>query len=115
MAHNYYRRVLFESGGRKKNNAASLSAAQVEQVIAEQGSLSAAELLRCRVKYFTNGAVLGSTAFVNEHLQRYRKLIGSGKKTPPRALPTLSGLGALAVLRGGRRLMVSNGMVTNQP
>jgi REP element-mobilizing transposase RayT len=99
-AHNHYRQVLFGSGSRKKNNQASLSATQVEKVIVKQGSLSAAELLRCKVKYFTNGAVFGGKEFVSEQLRRYRKSIGSRKKTPPRTLPTVSGYGTLAVLRG---------------
>ncbi|MDR2463370.1 MAG: transposase, partial [Verrucomicrobiales bacterium] len=71
-AHNHYRQVLFGSGGKQKNNLASLSAAQVAKVLAEQGSLSAAELLRCKVKYFTNGAVMGGRAFVGKQLRRYR-------------------------------------------
>ncbi|MDR2463399.1 MAG: transposase [Verrucomicrobiales bacterium] len=100
-AHDYYRRLLFDSGGKKKNNLASLSAARVKKVLAAQGSLSAAELLRCRVNYFTNGAVLGGKAFVTEQLQRYRQFIGSRKKTPPRMLPNLTVSGELAVLRGG--------------
>ncbi|MDR1303961.1 MAG: transposase [Verrucomicrobiales bacterium] len=102
IAHNYYRQLLFGSGGKKQRHAASLSAAQAEEVVAEQGALSVAELLRCRAKYFTDGAVLGGKVFVSKYLRRYRQFIGSGKQSPPRSLPTVSGGDELAVLRGGR-------------
>jgi REP element-mobilizing transposase RayT len=108
-AHNHYRQVLFGGGSRRKNNQASLSAARVEKVIAEQGALSAAELLRCKVKYFTHGAVFGGREFVSEQLRRCRKRAGSRKKTPPRNLPIISGCGELAVLRGFRRALSAAG------
>ncbi|MDR1145744.1 MAG: transposase [Verrucomicrobiales bacterium] len=102
VAHNYYRQLLFGSGGEKKHHAASLSAARAEEVIAEQGALSVAELLRCRAKYFTDGAVLGGKVFVSNHLRRYRQVIGSGKQSPPRNLPAAGDYDELTVLRGGR-------------
>jgi REP element-mobilizing transposase RayT len=99
-AQRVYRLMLY--GGKKKDGAASLSAARIEKVLRDGGSLSAAELLRCRLNYFTRGAVLGGKAFVSEQLQRYRKLTGKRKHSAPRPLPLTGGLGELTVLRGKR-------------
>ncbi|MDR1303677.1 MAG: transposase [Verrucomicrobiales bacterium] len=103
-AHDGYRQILFGAGYRKKNNAASLSAERVSRVIASGGALSAAEWLRCRWKWLTNGAVLGSKEFVSLHAQRYRRLARLRRDQRPRALPAAAdGDGAgLAVLRGCR-------------
>jgi hypothetical protein len=98
-AHNYYRQLLYGSGGKAKNNAASLSAEQVNKVIKEKGSLSAAELVRCRVRYFTDGAVLGSKEFIAEQLSRYCQRTGRQENLDPQPLPTVSGMEGLATLR----------------
>ncbi|MDR1191712.1 MAG: transposase [Verrucomicrobiales bacterium] len=100
LTHNAYRRMLY--GGRRKVGVASLSAAQVEQVLRDGGALSAAELLRCRLRYFTDGAVLGSKAFVSEQLERYRQHTGRRKYILPRPLPLTGELGGLTALRGQR-------------
>jgi REP element-mobilizing transposase RayT len=102
-AHNYYRRLLYGAGGKAKNNAASLSATQVNKVIQEKGSLSAAELLRCRVRYFSDGAVLGSKEFIAEQLSRHCQRTGRRENSDPRPLPTVSGWEGLTTLRGLRR------------
>jgi REP element-mobilizing transposase RayT len=98
-AHNYYRQLLYGSGGKAKNNAASLSAEQVNKVIKEKGSLSAAELLHCRIRYFTDGAVLGSKEFVAKYLERHCQR----EHSAPKPLPTVSGWEGLATLRGLHR------------
>lgn len=47
-------------------------------------NLSRAEVLRCRCRYLTNGAVLGSKVFVLEQIVRFRSLTGCGQLTEPR-------------------------------
>jgi REP element-mobilizing transposase RayT len=73
-----YRLALFEAGGifvqqdgdEKIRNG---SAAQLfESVRLSHGKLGLREVLRCRVRYFTEGLVLGSVEFVEHHFQRYR-------------------------------------------
>jgi hypothetical protein len=44
----------------------------VESVVALKGKLPLNEILRCRVRYFTDGAILGSRAFVEEAFLRHR-------------------------------------------
>jgi hypothetical protein len=45
----------------------------VEQVVALKGALALNEILRCRVRYFTDGAIFGSRAFVEDAFQRHRE------------------------------------------
>jgi hypothetical protein len=47
---------------------------KVEEIIAAGGKLSSWELLRCRVRYFADGLLFGSQAFVERHFleQRWR-------------------------------------------
>ena len=42
--------------------------------------LGMAELLRCRVRYFTDGAVIGSRGFVEEVFQKSRERFGPKRK-----------------------------------
>ena len=73
-----YRYVLFSKGeesgldeeGRPLRKG--FSQKKVAQVIEEDGVLSEYELLRCRVRYFSDGAVLGSKEFVNEIFEAFR-------------------------------------------
>ena len=61
----------------------------VRDVIAAGGELPLNELLRCRVRYFTDGAVLGSRAFVEDVFQRHRQRFSPKRKTGAR--PMLGG------------------------
>lgn len=48
--------------------------------LARGGQISRAELLRCRVRYFTDGAVIGGRAFVNEVFHSLRDRFGPKRK-----------------------------------
>lgn len=99
-----YRTLLYGKGAFPGGDgAAGFPEAAISKVLTEQqGALSAAVVLRCRVRYFTEGAVFGTAefvrGFVNEvQRNRYRK------RAP--ALHPLEGdgLNHLAVIGGGRR------------
>jgi REP-associated tyrosine transposase len=70
-----YRKLLFQTG-----TAASKAGALVDPKIAhkvvqkDKGEIPLSDLLRCRVRYFTDGGILGSRAFVQEQFARCRKL-----------------------------------------
>lgn len=49
-----------------------VSAEKARAVLAEGGKLSPAELIRLRVRYFTDGVILGSREFVEEIFQSQR-------------------------------------------
>ncbi|MBK8475477.1 MAG: hypothetical protein IPL39_03985 [Opitutaceae bacterium] len=60
-------------------------------------------MLRCRVRYFTDAAVLGSQAFVATQLAAYRRRYGVRSRTAPRPLLPITDWGGLTALRGLRR------------
>ena len=58
-----YRKILFGIG--EENSArAGLSRERVAEVWAAGGELTLAQLLRCRVRYFSDGMALGSESFL---------------------------------------------------
>jgi putative transposase len=99
----HYREVLFGTGAGAREGAATIPAAELQRVIDEGGRLPLATVLRSRLRYFTDGAVLGSRAFVEAQLAEYRRKTGRRERTAPRALPTWMGLGDWATLRGLRQ------------
>ena len=56
------------------------------------------ELLRCRVRYFTDGAVLGSSEFVQDQFEAFRKYLSEHRKSGPRRMRG-GNWGGLTVLR----------------
>jgi putative transposase len=99
----HYREVLFGSGAGAREGAATIPAIELQRVIDEGGRLPLAAVLRCRLRYFTDGAVLGSRAFVEAQLVQYRQKTGRRERTAPRALPAWMDLGEWATLRGLRQ------------
>jgi REP element-mobilizing transposase RayT len=98
-----YREGIFGSGAGPRAGAATISTADCRRVMAEGGRLPLAAVLRCRVRYFTDGAVLGSRAFVETHLAKYRQETGRRERYRPCPLPACTDWGDLATLRGLRR------------
>ena len=63
---------------------------KVKQVLAEKGTLSQAEVLRCRVRYFSDGVVLGSREYVEQIFIGHRGFFGPKRKTGARSLRSAS-------------------------
>ncbi len=74
----------------------------VEAVLAEGGKLSRREILRCRVRYFCDGAVFGSAAFVEEVFESNRSRYGPKRKSGARKMRGAE-WGDLRVLRDLRK------------
>ena len=86
-----YRCWLFEGGQRRENEQGrtvrkGVSRERVEKVWAEGGRLSRLELLHCRIRYFTSGAVIGSRAFVDKYFNANRSRFGDRRKTGARPM-----------------------------
>jgi hypothetical protein len=90
-----YRETLFGKGSAPKEHAAAISPEQFEQALKNKTRLPLATVLRCRIRYFTDGAVLGGKAFVAQHLARYRRKFGRREGSAPRPLPPLTALRGL--------------------
>jgi REP element-mobilizing transposase RayT len=99
-----YRESLFGKGSAPKEHAASISPEQFAQVLKTNARLPLATVLRCRIRYFTDGVVLGGRAFVAQHLAHYRRRFHRRRHSAPRPLPALTDWGGeLTALRGLRR------------
>jgi hypothetical protein len=61
------------------------------------GELSLGKMLRCRVRYFTDGAVIGSGRFVNEAFAGARERFGPKRKDGARRM---RGAAAAATMAG---------------
>ena len=59
---------------------------EVAAVVETKGQLPLSEYLRLRVRYFTDGAVLGTRAFVNEIFTTFRERFGGKRKDGARPL-----------------------------
>ena len=94
-----YRQLLFGTGAGPRAHGGGVSLADFARVIKAGGQLPRSTVLRCRLRYFTDGAVLGTQTFVATQLARYRRRAGSCDRTTPRLLPQVSDWGDLATLR----------------
>ena len=75
---------------------------RVKEVIAAKGKLRIHEYVRCRVRYFVDGAVFGTQEFVEEIFQTYRSRFGTTRQSGARPMQGL-GSPALFVLRDLRK------------
>ena len=74
------------------------TAAEIEEVWESGGKLPLAEALRCRVRYFTDGAVLGGQRYVDEFFARKREHFGNRRTNGGRRMRGAE-WGELRVLR----------------
>jgi putative transposase len=91
-----YRCQLFEAGGISTANEASgkkqkgFSAEQIESVRVVGGKLGVSAALKCRIRRFTEGLVLGSVEFVEGYFQRYRHGFSACRASGARPIECLS-------------------------
>lgn len=86
--HRVYRELLFLDGqefdgdfGTRRQGVRTFSRPQVARVLAAGGRLSEAQALRCRVRYFSDGLILGSRAFVEASFALSRAHFPSTRKS----------------------------------
>jgi REP element-mobilizing transposase RayT len=80
-----YRVYLF-STGEMTDERSGFDPEKVRQVIEEGGELSHHELMRCRVRYFSDGVALGSKAFLEEVFAQHRSFFGERRKSGARRM-----------------------------
>ena len=87
-----YRQLLYVKGearGLKEDGTAvrpGFSMEEVETVVAQKGRLSLPEVLRCRVRYFTDGLVLGRKVYVDEAFARHRSHFSANRQDGARSM-----------------------------
>ena len=102
-----HRSLIFGKGGDPREHGRVMDRKTVAKVLEEQGGvLPRAAVLRCRVRYFTDGVILGSSEYVRGFIgavQRDRK-----RKRPPKVNPLRGAAwGDVAVLQSIRRQVFS--------
>jgi putative transposase len=88
-------RGVSEAGGPTKPG---FRAEQVEAVLKANGKLTMQQALHCRVRYFSDGLVLGSRAYVDDTFLRHRQRFGARRRTGARPLRMMDS-GGLPALR----------------
>ena len=71
----------------------------IRRELKRAGALSVGQVLRLRVRYFSDGVVLGSRGYVNEVFREFRERFGPRRKSGARRLRGLEALGELATMR----------------
>ncbi|MBL9153678.1 MAG: transposase [Verrucomicrobiales bacterium] len=101
-----YRVLLFGKGLEREADAATgakarrgFSAERIEAEEKREGRLSIPEILRCRVRYFCDGAVFGTVEFVNSVFEAHRGKFSAGRRTGARRLRGGADWGELRTLR----------------
>ena len=72
--------------GRRVKARAGFSRERIEEEIKQGGTVPMWKVLRCRVRYFTDGAVLGSKAFVDGFFERERSRFGPKRTSGARKM-----------------------------
>lgn len=80
-----YRKLLFGKRGRHDTQA-GITPQSVEETLKNGGKLSIPALLRCRIRYFTDGAVIGTLGFVNRFFESRRTSFGPNRKSGARKM-----------------------------
>jgi hypothetical protein len=86
-----YRQYLFLKGSAQSSTKGpAFELARAQQVVTQQqGQLSLAERLRCRIRYFSEGVILGSQGFVEAHFHRLQQKLAYKRPRPPKPLRAL--------------------------
>ena len=83
-----YRKLLYCRGAAPslRGGGATIPEGEWRKVMREGGALPVAAALRCRVRYFTDGAVLGSEEYVARIFEEFRSQFGPKRKSGPRKM-----------------------------
>ncbi|MEZ5329951.1 MAG: transposase [Verrucomicrobiales bacterium] len=76
---------------------------RIEEELKNGGRMPMWQVLRCRVRYFTEGGVLGSRAFVDGFFERERSRFGENRKSGARAMNGGEWGGVMALRDLGRK------------
>ena len=109
VAHAGYRKLLYMTGDTARQGTeegvegCGFSAPQVEQVLKDGGRLTLQQALYCRVRYFSDGLILGSRGYVDEVFSRFRDRFGAKRTSGARPIREL----ATGEMFTARRLQVN--------
>jgi putative transposase len=98
-----YRKYLFLKGSLSSaSKAAAFDPATAQRVVHQQdGQLPLPQILLCRIRYFTDGVILGSQSFVQSHFDSIKQRLGLKRRSSPTHL-TILGSPPIWVFRSQR-------------
>ncbi len=99
-----YRKILFLMGSTTtREGQQAMDREEVRKVVEADGKLPISQVLRLRVRYFSDGMVLGSKDYVNQVFEAHRSLFGKHRKSGTRPMLGLrdSGMMVMRDLRKG--------------
>ncbi|AHF89127.1 transposase IS200 [Opitutaceae bacterium TAV5] len=85
-----YRQMLFGKGATPREGQGEIPDADFRRVMHEKGQLPLPSLLRHRIRYFTDGAVLGSRIFVAGYIAAHKRRAGLPRRKSPHTLPPVT-------------------------
>ena len=95
-----YREVLLvTSGTAGRSGKVVLDPEEIRRELKRDGVLTLGQVLRLRVRYFSDGVVLGSRNYVNGIFAEFRDRFGPRRKSGARPMRGLAGLGELTTMR----------------
>ena len=85
-----YRKILFMMGSTTtREGQMAMDRETVKKVVEQDGELPVDQVLRLRIRYFTDGMVLSSKDYVNQIFEANRGLFGKKRKTRARQMRRL--------------------------
>ncbi len=102
-----YRALLYgdgeamQAGQNGESGRKGVSRERVQEVIQAKGKLSSWEMLRCKMRYFTDGVALGTKEFINQVFDAERHRFGPKRETGARTMRHVDA-GELRTLRNLR-------------
>jgi REP element-mobilizing transposase RayT len=94
-AQEYYRLMIIGSGAKPRAGKAAVSENLFEETMSANGKLPLSTALRCQIRYFTDGGILGGRAFIAKHLALLRQKPGARRRRAPRVLPPVCDWGGV--------------------
>ena len=100
-----YRKLLYVSGQAQGSTPEGrpakpgFSQAEVDRVLETGGQLTIQQALNCRVRYFSDGLILGSRTYVDDAFDRYRDRFGRKRKSGARRMKEVAWDGLFAARR----------------
>jgi putative transposase len=100
-----YRKLLFQTGIRPADgHRGGFEEEEVERVVEqEKGELSAPELLRCKIRHFTEGKIVGAKGFVEGLSKRFSDVLQYKRPRKPCRIEEMKWTEMWAFLRPQRR------------
>jgi REP element-mobilizing transposase RayT len=81
-----YRKLLYGIGDETDSAKGGFTQSDVEAIMKAGGTLTLAQMLRCRIRHLTDGLVIGSRSFVDDYFDNAKLSFGAQRKSGARKI-----------------------------